>query len=86
MSTVDQAFIRAFAKNRSAACSVQESAPAGAKVQSPDMGIESTALVFEDLDAQGRRYRIDRPTSADAGYLTAHMIMPSTLFLIEHTS
>ena len=76
MNTVDQAFIKAFAENRSAACSAQESATDGAKVQPPDMGVESTALVFEDLRAQGRRYRIDRPTSADAGFLTAHMIMP----------
>ncbi len=76
MNALDQALIKAFAKNRSAACSEPESATIGSKVQPPETGVESMALVLHDLYPQGLRFRIDRPTSTEASYLAAHMIMP----------
>ena len=76
MNALDQALIKAFAKNRSAACSEPESATIGSKVQPPETGVESMALVLHDLYPQGLRFRIDRPTSTEASYQAAHMIMP----------
>jgi Mrp family chromosome partitioning ATPase len=76
MNALDQALIKAFAKNRSAVCGEQESAAIGSRVQPPETGVESTALVLHDLNPQGLRFRIDRPTSTEASYLAAHMIMP----------
>ncbi len=77
MNTVDQAFIKAFAKHAPAAYGEPESTTAGHQSQPPDTGVASAALVLPSADSQGLRYRIDRPTSRVAGQLTAHIIMPA---------
>jgi Mrp family chromosome partitioning ATPase len=77
MNTVDQAFIKAFAKHRPADSSAQERGTTGAQAQPSDPGVESAALVLSDQHPEGLRYRVDRPTSPAASYLAAHMIMPA---------
>lgn len=77
MNALDQAFIKAFAKDPTVASSEQGAASTRSKTQPPEAGVESMALVLHDPQPQGRRLRIDRPTSIDASSLSAHLIMPT---------
>ena len=80
MNALDQAFIKAFAKDRSpAATAKRRMTELRAQPQPPAEGVESVSLVLHDLYQQGKRLRIDRPTSDNVA-LDAHMIVP----LVEH--
>ncbi len=82
MNALDQAFIKAFAKDRDPTATRQAPQRCRAVAQPPDEGVQSVALVLHDVSQQGKRLRIDRPT-ADAGGmagLAAHMVLPS----VEH--
>ena len=82
MNALDQAFIKAFAKDRTATQRRRTStnpAPAVPKatVQPPDAGVESMELALHDLYQQGQRLRIDRPVSSEGTMSSPHMLLPS---------
>ncbi len=79
MNALDQAFIKAFAKDRAPATTRQLPKLPRTVVQPPDEDVHSVALVLHNLDQQGQRLRVDQPT-ADAlsmARLAAHMVFPS---------
>ncbi len=80
MNALDQAFIKAFAKDRKqAAAAPRKTAELHAQPQPPAEGVESVSLVLHDLYQQGKRLRVDRPSSDNVG-LDAHLILPT----VEH--
>jgi Mrp family chromosome partitioning ATPase len=76
MNALDQAFIKAFAKDRAAEGGDPRTATTSSTVQPPAADFESMTLALHEPAPQGRRLRVDRPTSADASFLSAHLIMP----------
>ena len=80
MNALDQAFIKAFAKDRTPTATTERRAIAFRTQQQPPAdGVESVSLVLHELYQQGKRLRIDRPVSDSIG-LAAHVTVP----LVEH--
>ncbi len=79
MNALDQAFIKAFAKDRTTSASQRAPSTRRVTIQPPEQGVESASLVLHEVYHQGRRLRIDRPIS-EVVSLTAHMVLP----IVEH--
>ncbi|MHB9064656.1 MAG: tyrosine-protein kinase family protein [Pirellulaceae bacterium] len=77
MNALDQAFIKAFAKNHPVRTTEGAPPTTGAKVQPPVCGVDSMSLVIRDLGTQGNHFRVDRPTCAETVLLAPHLIMPA---------
>ncbi len=80
MNALDQAFIKAFAKDPSVGAGQQSAAstPAHSHTQDPPQNprVASESWALHGVQVPGRRLRVDRPQSMDAGVLSGHLIMP----------
>ncbi|MHB8969065.1 MAG: tyrosine-protein kinase family protein [Pirellulaceae bacterium] len=76
MNALDQAFIKAFTQDRPVTADERASAATCMKAQPPVSGVDSTALVLHDLNPQGLRFRVDRPTESAPVRLATHMHLP----------
>lgn len=75
MNALNQAFIKAFAKDRAPVPLEQPVSGVSSHEQLPVAGVESEALVLRDWWREGRRLRVDLP-AADAHTFSPHLQPP----------
>ena len=77
MNALDQAFIKAFAKDQAAVLGTERKAlRRRARPTPPAEEVESVFLIMHELYQPGRRLRVDRP-GADRSVVEPHMVFPS---------
>ncbi|MFW6170766.1 MAG: hypothetical protein ACODAD_09775, partial [Planctomycetota bacterium] len=87
MNALDQAFIKAFAKNRTVTAESKEGASprVSERFRSPAENVESGPLVLPRSEQHDQRWRLDRPLTKDAA-LDSHLTFPVVESLEADTS